>query len=84
MEQTLNPTSFTYRNHRGAGIRAGASKREASASTSACYQISRSGRFWEVRDALGDLVCLTAYKKGAIEVVRRLSDKPVTGGTQAL
>ena len=44
------------------------------------YRIARRGRFWEVRDAAGDLVCLTAYKKGAVEVVRRLSaTQPVRG-----
>jgi hypothetical protein len=30
-------------------------------------------RWWEVRDAVGDLVCLTVYKRGAEEVVRRLN-----------
>jgi hypothetical protein len=29
-------------------------------------------RWWEVRDAVGELVCLTVYKRGAEEVVRRL------------
>jgi hypothetical protein len=33
-------------------------------------------RWWEVRDAAGELVCLTVYRRGAREVVRRLS--PVT------
>jgi hypothetical protein len=28
---------------------------------------------WEVRDAAGELVCLTVYRRGAREVVRRLS-----------
>ena len=31
------------------------------------------GRWWEVRDAAGALVCLTVYRRGAREVVRRLS-----------
>jgi hypothetical protein len=31
------------------------------------------GRRWEVRDAAGELVCLTVYRRGAREVVRRLS-----------
>lgn len=29
-------------------------------------------RFWEVIDPAGELVCLTVYKRGAAEVVRRL------------
>jgi hypothetical protein len=32
-----------------------------------------NSRFWEVRDAAGDLVCLTVYRRGAREVVRRLA-----------
>ncbi len=36
--------------------------------------ISRHGqRFWAVRDGNDRLVCVTVYKKGAQEVVRRLS-----------
>jgi hypothetical protein len=30
-------------------------------------------RWWEVRDPAGELVCLTVYKRGAVEVVRRLA-----------
>lgn len=30
-------------------------------------------RWWEVRDPAGVLVCLTVYRRGAREVVRRLS-----------
>jgi hypothetical protein len=30
-------------------------------------------RWWEVRDPAGLLVCLTVYKRGAMEVVRRLT-----------
>ena len=30
-------------------------------------------RWWEVRDPDNDLVCLTVYRKGAREVVRRLA-----------
>lgn len=37
------------------------------------YTIGRRARFWEVVDAAGQLVCLTVYKRGAKEVVRRLS-----------
>jgi hypothetical protein len=36
------------------------------------YTIRRRNRFWEVLDSSGDLVCLTVYKRGAEEVVRRL------------
>ena len=30
-------------------------------------------RWWEVRDREDELVCLTVYRKGAREVVRRLA-----------
>jgi len=30
-------------------------------------------RWWEVLDADGELVCLTVYRRGAREVVRRLT-----------
>lgn len=33
----------------------------------------RHSRFWEVRDPADELVCITVYKKGAAEVVRRLA-----------
>jgi hypothetical protein len=36
------------------------------------YEIRRRGRFWEVLDSSGELVCMTVYKRGAKEVVRRL------------
>jgi hypothetical protein len=39
------------------------------------YEIRRRGRFWEVLDSLGELVCMTVYKRGAKEVVRRLQGK---------
>jgi hypothetical protein len=29
-------------------------------------------RFWAVRDAAGTLVCVCVYRRGALEVVRRL------------
>jgi len=52
-------------------------RREANASDStaqgqATYTITRRHRHWEVRDSAGELVCLTVYKRGAEEVVRRL------------
>ena len=36
-------------------------------------------RFWEVRDPAGALVCLCVYKKGALEVLRRLNSR-LNGG----
>lgn len=36
------------------------------------YAIRRHYRHWEVLDPAGHLVCLTVYKRGAQEVVRRL------------
>jgi hypothetical protein len=30
-------------------------------------------RWWEVRDPWDELVCVTVYKRGAVEVVRRLA-----------
>ena len=36
-------------------------------------KVLRRGRFWAVHDGAGQLVCLTVFKKGAAEVVRRLS-----------
>ena len=35
-------------------------------------RIARYGRFWALYDADGTLICVTVYKKGALEVVRRL------------
>jgi hypothetical protein len=37
------------------------------------YAIRRRGRYWQVVDAAGELVCLTVHKRGAQEVVRRLA-----------
>lgn len=37
------------------------------------YTIARRYRHWEVRDPTGELVCLTVYKRGAQEVIRRVS-----------
>ncbi len=33
----------------------------------------KHSRWWEVRDPQDELVCLTVYRKGAREVVRRLA-----------
>jgi hypothetical protein len=35
--------------------------------------IKRYGRYWAVYDTVGVLVCICLYKKGAQEVVRRLT-----------
>ena len=34
--------------------------------------IKKYGRYWKVVDADGALVCITVYKRGTLEVVRRL------------
>ena len=34
--------------------------------------IERYGRYWKVIDAEGVLLCMIAYKRGVLEVVRRL------------
>lgn len=39
------------------------------------YTMQRWGRFYGVRDPAGELVCVTVYKCGAEEVIRRLSEK---------
>jgi hypothetical protein len=33
----------------------------------------RASRYWQVLDAAGQLVCVTVYKRGAVEVARRLT-----------
>jgi hypothetical protein len=37
------------------------------------YTIRKKDRNWAVIDPQGQLVCLTVYKRGAVEVVRRLA-----------
>ena len=37
--------------------------------------IKRYGRYWAVYDTAGVLVCICLYKKGAQEVVRRLTSQ---------
>lgn len=44
----------------------------AASSDYAPFDVRRYGRHWEVRDAEGELVCLTVYRRGAAEVIRRL------------
>ena len=36
-------------------------------------------RFWAVRDGGGDLICVCVFKRGAIEVARRLSLEVAAG-----
>ncbi|HYR08887.1 MAG TPA: hypothetical protein VEQ60_13995 [Longimicrobium sp.] len=43
------------------------------AKTQPGYAIEKYGRNWMVIDPAGQLVCITVYKKGALEVVRRLA-----------
>lgn len=38
-------------------------------------RLEKYGRFWAVYDEVGELVCVTVYKKGAQEVIRRLSER---------
>ena len=39
----------------------------------ASYNVTKYSRFWAVREATGELVCLCVYKRGAVEVAHRLS-----------
>lgn len=36
------------------------------------FTVDRYHRYWKVSDPAGELVCVTVYKRGAKEVVRRL------------
>ncbi len=47
------------------------------------YRIERYGRWWAVYDG-NQLVCVAVYKKGALEVIRRLSQGslPPKGGDE--
>ena len=37
--------------------------------------VKKYGKFWAVYDADGSLICLCVYKKGALEVIRRLQQQ---------
>ena len=39
------------------------------------FTVTKHGRsrFWALRDGVGELVCLCVYKRGALEVARRLA-----------
>lgn len=45
---------------------------EVPAATQPGYTIRKHNRNWKVMDPAGQLVCITLYKKGAKEVIRRL------------
>jgi hypothetical protein len=42
--------------------------------------ITRYGRYWAVLDTDGSLICLCVYKRGALEVLRRLQGQDEVGG----
>ncbi|HEX2076199.1 MAG TPA: hypothetical protein VHG08_00770 [Longimicrobium sp.] len=45
----------------------------ATANPQPAYTIRKRNRDWMVLDPQGALVCITLYKRGAVEVVRRLT-----------
>jgi hypothetical protein len=47
-----------------------------------CIVKQRHSRYWEVRDPQDELVCITVYKKGAAEVVRRLAVRDEPGAAR--
>lgn len=50
-------------------------EREAAKNRPLCigsFRVVRRGRFWRVQDAEGHLIVTAVYRKGALEVVRRL------------
>ncbi len=38
-------------------------------------EIRKRGRYWAVLDEEGKLICLAVYKKGGMEVIRRLTER---------
>jgi hypothetical protein len=48
-------------------------RRPSTSSQPKSFTIHKYKRFWQVTDADGQLVCLTVYRRGAKEVVRRLT-----------
>ena len=36
------------------------------------YEKYKGGRFWAVYDSPGQLICVCVYKRGAIEIIKRL------------
>lgn len=67
---TGSPTGFTYPVARRR--RAARDSKNVLQANTISFSIRKRGRLWEVLDPEGELICLTAYKKGAAEVVRRL------------
>jgi hypothetical protein len=49
----------------------GDSKKTKGGSKMGRYEITKRGKFWAVLDK-GELVAVVVYKKGAVEIVRRL------------
>ena len=47
------------------------------------FAVTKHGhsRFWAVRDPAGELVCICLYKRGAVEVARRLSLAATAGSS---
>ncbi|MCZ7636890.1 MAG: hypothetical protein M5U12_13090 [Verrucomicrobia bacterium] len=45
------------------------------------FTVTKHGRsrFWALRDRAGVLVCLCVYKRGALEVARRLGEREPAG-----
>lgn len=48
-------------------------ERAESGSPAPSYAVEKYGRYWAVLDPQRQLVCLTVYRRGAREVVRRLT-----------
>lgn len=64
---------FSYRNMTGGSVRVNrGAVRSREDRRFAPFVIRPRNRFWELRDESGDLICLTVYKRGAVEVARRL------------
>ena len=45
----------------------------AEAKNAGDWKIEKYGRFWAVYNARDELICITVYKRGARELVKRLS-----------
>ena len=48
------------------------------------HKVAKRGRFWNVIDPRGALVCVTVYKRGALEVSRRLDAHEMASVTAPL
>lgn len=69
-ETALNKRPLMYeRSRRSTGRRRAA----VSSANLNGFTIDKRNRFWHVFDPRGQLVCITVYKCGAKEVVRRLT-----------